>query len=316
MKKPQIPENEKERLATLRAMRILDSSPEERYDRITSMAQRLFDVRIALVSLVDENRQWFKSKQGLDASETPRDISFCGHAILKDETFIVSDTFKDERFADNPLVTQQPKIRFYAGVPLSAPNHLVMGTLCLIDDQPRELTPIELDFLKDLAKLAEMELAKEGSTLVDEISGKADTRFFLTMVKYLLKYSKGMKFPSTMVMIDLPKTDQHEEIEGYSFRHTLLLEISRTLAKSVRHSDVVGRFARDSFYILLPKCSIQDSALPMQRVDRHMEALRKKFNLPKQFLFDVKTLEWSAKDESYITEVISKAESFIRESGL
>ena len=115
MKAPETPADEAKRLATLRALGVLDTAAEERFDRLTRMAKRLFRVPIALVSLVDENRQWFKSCMGLATNETSRDISFCGHAILGDDIFIIPDTLADARFADNPLVVGEPYIRFYAG---------------------------------------------------------------------------------------------------------------------------------------------------------------------------------------------------------
>ncbi|MFM5486675.1 GAF domain-containing protein, partial [Aeromonas veronii] len=118
MQSPVVPDNERLRLDALRRLAILDSPAEERFDRITRMARNMFDVPIALVSLVDENRQWFKSCCGLPVLETPRDISFCGHAILGEELFVVEDAAQDPRFSDNPLVTGEPHIRFYAGHPL------------------------------------------------------------------------------------------------------------------------------------------------------------------------------------------------------
>jgi GAF domain-containing protein len=155
---PAIPFDEAKRLATLRGLNILDTPPEERFDRLTRLAMNLFDIPIALVSLVDSNRQWFKSCQGLDVSETPRNISFCGHAILDDQTLIISDALLDPRFSDNPLVTGAPKIRFYAGEPLRAHDGSRMGTLCIIDRRPHQLSPIERGSLRDLAILVENEL--------------------------------------------------------------------------------------------------------------------------------------------------------------
>ena len=122
MQKPGKPADEAQRLEALRALSILDTLPEERFDRLTRLAKRLFGVPIALVSLVDDHRQWFKSRQGLEVSETPRDISFCGHAVLGDDIFLVTDASKDERFFDNPLVTDDPHIRFYDGCPLGRPR--------------------------------------------------------------------------------------------------------------------------------------------------------------------------------------------------
>lgn len=159
MKSPPLPPNEAARLASLRALNILDTAAEARFDRITRLTQTLFDVPIVLVSLVDEKRQWFKSRQGLDATETPRDISFCGHAILSSETFIVEDAAKDPRFSDNPLVQGDPKLRFYAGSPLAAPDGQRVGTLCLIDRKPRCLSPQQLQMLRDLSAIVEDELA-------------------------------------------------------------------------------------------------------------------------------------------------------------
>ena len=158
MLKPVRPPDETKRLAALDALKILDTAPEERFDRITRVAAHLFDVPIALVSLVDKNRQWFKACYGLDASETSRDISFCGHAILSDKTLVIPDAWQDERFFDNPLVTDAPHIRFYAGQPLILPGGSKIGTLCLIDRQPRQWNNEDSKLLQDLAATVENEL--------------------------------------------------------------------------------------------------------------------------------------------------------------
>ncbi len=158
MREPIKPHDEGERIAELHALCLLDSEHEERFDRITRTAQRLFGVATVLVSLVDAERQWFKSAQGLGASETPRSISFCGHAILHDDAFIVEDTAADPRFSDNPLVTGAPYIRFYAGMPLHGPHGYRIGTLCLIDPAPRTFDAADVAALADLGMLAEAEL--------------------------------------------------------------------------------------------------------------------------------------------------------------
>jgi diguanylate cyclase (GGDEF)-like protein/PAS domain S-box-containing protein len=155
---PEPPRSESQRLATLRALEILDSEPEAAFDRITSLAATLFRVPTVLISLIDAHRQWFKSSHGLDAKETARDISFCGHAILQAEPMVVPDARSDKRFSDNPLVLDDPKIRFYAGAPLTTPNGHTIGTLCLIDQEPRDLTALERQVLSDLAALVVSEI--------------------------------------------------------------------------------------------------------------------------------------------------------------
>lgn len=153
------PDNEAARLAALYELLILDTPPEERFDKIARFAADEFDMPIVLVTLVDAGRQWFKARVGIQVCETGRDVSFCSHAILRNEIMVVEDALHDARFADNPLVTDAPHLRFYAGAPLVLPSGLVLGTLCLIDRRPRTLDAMELAILGTLRDLAVMELA-------------------------------------------------------------------------------------------------------------------------------------------------------------
>lgn len=159
MKPPALPAQEEYRLSTLHALGLLDTPPDERFDAITRTAATLFGTPISLVSLVDAKRQWFKSRVGLNAAETPRDISFCGHAILGSGVFVVEDVLQDTRFHNNPLVTGEPFVRFYAGKPLAAPDGQRIGTLCVIDRISRTFTAEQRDLLDQLAKWAEAEIS-------------------------------------------------------------------------------------------------------------------------------------------------------------
>ncbi|GKT14161.1 GAF domain-containing protein [Acidovorax sp. SUPP2522] len=153
------PENEAQRLRALQALMLLDTPPEERFDRFVRFAAEQLDAPIALMSLIDGQRQWFKSRVGLDVPQTSRDMSFCAHAILQPDLFVVEDANLDARFADNPLVTQAPHIRFYAGAPLCAPTGERLGTLCIIDTKPRSLTATERAVLRALGTLANETIA-------------------------------------------------------------------------------------------------------------------------------------------------------------
>jgi GAF domain-containing protein len=161
------PENEKRRLQVLWQYEVLDTIPEALFDDLTELAANICEAPIALISLVDEKRQWFKSKIGTSLNETSRDVSFCSHAIQQADLFIIPDAACDGRFANNPLVTSDPKIRFYAGAPLITPDGYALGTLCVIDKVPRELRPEQKQALRILARhvVSQLELRRRSREL-------------------------------------------------------------------------------------------------------------------------------------------------------
>jgi PAS domain S-box-containing protein len=178
MQTPEIPANESDRLVALDRYKILDTLPEQVYDDLTQLAADICETPIALISLVDKDRQWFKSRVGVDATETPRDISFCGHAVAESAILNVPDASLDPRFADNPLVAQDPNIRFYAGVPLITDDNFALGTLCVIDRQPRDLTEKQIRQLEALSRLVisqfELRLKEDSSRLLASVVESSD----------------------------------------------------------------------------------------------------------------------------------------------
>jgi diguanylate cyclase (GGDEF)-like protein len=249
MQKPAKPENEATRIETLRALNILDSSPEERFDRLTRLAKRLFNVPIALVSLVDENRQWFKSCQGLAASETPRDISFCGHAILGDDVFLIPDAAQDNRFFDNPLVTEEPHIRFYAGCPLVVGDGNKLGTLCLIDREPRRLDEEDLALLRDLARMAEQELAALQLATLDELTMISNRRGFEALAQHAISMCIRKDESASLMYFDLDHFKPINDRFGHAEGDRALRDFARLLQQTFRESDVIGRIGGDEFAV-------------------------------------------------------------------
>lgn len=251
MKEPLIPLDETVRLKSLHSLRILDSVPEERFDRITRMAQRIFEVEICLVSLVASDRQWFKSKQGLDACETSRSISFCGHAILEDKAFVIEDTLDDARFADNPLVTDDPRIRFYAGYPVHSPAGQRVGTLCLIDPKARSFSRSDEQTLKDFAALVDDELAASSKIHVDELTGIANRRGFTTVAEHLLPLCARHDLNVDVMFFDLDGFKQLNDQHGHEAGDQALRLFAKTLLKSFRSADVVARLGGDEFVVMM-----------------------------------------------------------------
>jgi two-component system, NtrC family, sensor kinase len=167
-----IPEDEKQRLADLRRYAVLDTGPEEVFDLLTGLAAHICGTPIALISLVDSSRQWFKSKIGVTLNETARDIAFCAHAVAQHGLFVVKDALADKRFSHNPLVTSHPKIRFYAGAPLMTPDDHAIGTLCVIDRVPRDLTEDQAEALQLLGRqvIVQLEQRRRLAELQEKLS--------------------------------------------------------------------------------------------------------------------------------------------------
>jgi diguanylate cyclase (GGDEF)-like protein len=268
-------------MATLRATGVLFTPAEERFDRITRLACQLLGTPIALVSLVADQCQWFKSAQGLDASETPREISFCGHAILGDETFVVEDANLDRRFSDNPLVTGPPHIRFYAGQPLNVDGSRV-GTLCVIDQNPRRFTPEQLQVLRDLGGLVETELHRgylneAHLTLLrerDELQRKAAiddlTRLWNRAAAMellgaeLSRVARGT--PVCVAMIDADHFKRINDTYGHQTGDAVLVEMATRIRQSVRDFDIVGRYGGEEFIVVLSNCNLENAQTICDRI--------------------------------------------------
>lgn len=281
MERPRIPLDEAQRLAALHATRLLGSAPEETFDRITRTAARLLGVPIALVSLIDKDRQWFKSRTGLDACETPREISFCGHAILSDEPLVVPDAAQDARFVDNPLVTGDIHLRFYAGVQLYSVDRKKIGTLCVIDSRPRQLGPGELDALRDLARMVEQlvyhrQLAMAAQSLSerlqdcapapggspasgelawlvahDLLTGLPNRQAMLRAIQGSIAGWRADGTPALVACINVDRFKRFNETLGHRAGDEILVGLATSLQALLREGDMLARAGSDEFLLLL-----------------------------------------------------------------
>lgn len=309
MIKPVVPENEAERLHALLTLQILDTSHEERFDRVTRMAKRMFGVSISLVSLIDENRQWFKSAQGLDVSETPRDISFCGHTINQEGLFIIPNAAEDERFADNPLVTGAPHIRFYAGCPLKIREGLNIGTLCLIDQAPREMDEEDQQLLKDLGAIIEEEIKSIQLATLDELTLISNRRGFLTLVDHSLKVCRRNQLSMSFLFFDLNKFKAINDDYGHHEGDFVLTKFAQLMLDTFRDSDVIGRLGGDEFVAMLTDLDQVKSDEILARFAAAVEEVNKTNNKPYiiEYSVGLKHFDYDAKKS--VEEMIQEADA-------
>ncbi len=309
MQTPKIPENEAERLHALRTLQILDTSHEERFDRVTRMAKRMFGVPISLVSLVDEERQWFKSAQGLDATETPREISFCGHAINEDGLFIIPNAVKDERFFDNPLVTDAPNIRFYAGYPLKLRQGINIGTLCLIDSKPREMDEEDRQLLEDLGAMIEQEIKSVQLATLDELTLISNRRGFLTLADHSLKVCQRKEMNYTVILLDLNKFKPINDEHGHHEGDFALKTFAQTMQREFREVDVIGRLGGDEFVVFLTDTEDEQVQLVLERFAEAVAATNKKMNKPYNIEFSAGVAHFNHDSELSLEQMLEKADA-------
>ena len=277
---PKKPKNEHVRLEALRSLNILDTCEQEHFDRVTRTAKRLFNVSISLISLIDDDRQWFKSCAGIDVKETPRDISFCGHAILDDKPFIIEDASKDLRFADNPLVTGSPNIRFYAGYPLKGVNGYKLGTLCIIDSIPKTLSDEDILAFKDLAGIVEDELAALQLATFDELTNISNRRGFVELAKYAITLGVRQQTETYLAYFDLNNFKEINDNFGHDAGDKVLICFATQLKKTFRKSDIYARLGGDEFVVLLTNTNKKLALDAISRLTKNLHKINIQENLP------------------------------------
>jgi diguanylate cyclase (GGDEF)-like protein len=283
MQKPAPHPQENRRQKALESLNILDTPLEERFERVTRAARQLLKMPIAALSLVDHARQWFKSVQGLDLCETAREDSFCAHAILGEDAFVVPDATKDERFADNPMVRDEPWVRFYAGHPIKSPNGYAVGTLCVADRKPRRFGAKERTILQSLAKTAEAELrarlpSEVQRQLIAELKKKRNgptidtlTRLWgrdaiLEILEREFKQARRKGTGIGTFIVDVDRRGEIDDALGYEASDAVIRGTARRLLRTLRPQDAVGRFGGAEFLGVVATSDRAELAALAQRI--------------------------------------------------
>lgn len=307
MKSAPIPANEEKRLAALYEYGILDTLHEQAYEDIIFLAAQICGVPMATMSLIDRDRQWFKAKVGMNANETSREIAFCAHAILRPEDLmIVKDATKDERFSDNPMVTENPHIRFYAGAPLVTSEGDALGTLCVIDQKPRELSMEQLAALTALSRqvMAQLELRKALDSLTRHVEERAEYERRLEAYQLKLEsmnealsqesrtdrltglnnrgsfdeflfeeFERALRRnrPLSLLMMDIDHFKKLNDTFGHAHGDEVLRQVSKILGDNVRPADFAARYGGEEFVVVLPNTSEEGAMILAERIRKAIQ---------------------------------------------
>jgi len=276
MTSPPIPDNEQKRQEAVRALALLDTPQEERFDRYTRFAQRLFDVPISYIGLIDADRQWFKSIQGFDLDESPREMSFCAHTIVGHETLMVPDTHLDERFKNSPIVVNPPHIRFYAGMPLATEDGYNVGTFCIADTRARVLNEEDLALFHDLGAMLETEFQTQTMATTDELTGLSNRRGFRAIAEQAVAMCLRLKRPATLMFFDLDGFKQVNDDFGHAAGDQVLYDIGKLMIREFRNSDVIARLGGDEFCVLLTGTNTENIDRPLLNLELALESENEK----------------------------------------
>lgn len=274
-----VPANEVQRLKSLLSYDVLDTPPEVDFDALTRVASHSLNTPAAVVGLLDADRLWFKSRIGLEVPQLDRDIAFCAHAVMRPgEVLVIEDLTQDDRFKDNPLVTNAPYLRFYAGAPLVDPNGLALGTLAVVDTKPRELSGKHTDLLKDLSVLAMTTLENRRRALMltrlaltDHLTGLGNRAQFDRELGSEMAHAKRTGEPFSLLYMDLDGFKAINDRYGHVAGDELLCEIGRRLKEQARAEDILSRMGGDEFSLIMRGAG-QDSARTLAQ--RITEAVR------------------------------------------
>jgi diguanylate cyclase (GGDEF)-like protein len=261
-----VSDDEEARLAELYRRDILDTEPERDFDRITELVSAIFDVPISTVTLVDRDRQWFKSAKGIAILETPRCDSFCAHAVGFDEPLVVRDAELDGRFCDNPYVKADPRIKFYMGVPLKTAKGFNIGALCAMDTQSRRASAKEVEILQNLAEIVVAQLELRAVASIDGLTGAMRRAPFLSQVRRDLARARRAGTPSSCLMLDFDHFKAINDTHGHATGDRVLKTVAAAAQHVLRAGDYMGRLGGEEFAVFLADTTVEQALQVAERL--------------------------------------------------
>ena len=299
---------EEARLFALYALGILDTESEERFDRLTRIACKLFDIPVSLISLMDKDRQWFKSNHGIDVRSTPRKESFCTYIVEDGEPLVVHDAQKDSRFKNTMLVNDAPYIRFYAGYPVKVPNGEIIGSICIIDTKPRDFSEEEMQLLRDLAGIVEDEFRIMNMATTDSLTALSNRRLFSLITEETLKKSRKRKKVFCVAIIDLNDFKPINDVFGHAEGNQALLTFSEVLENVSPENSIVARLGGDEFGVLLPYATIKHANEFINQLSEMLMKHNLKQNIPYHLTFSAGVVEYDEKHHHDYADIMRDAD--------
>ena len=304
------PHNEAARLDVLNSLNLIDAAPEERFDRVTRLAKRLFNVPVAKVTLVSSDAVFTMSCAGAEAgTRVPREISFCSHAILSDDILVVPDALLDPRFCDSPFVTDEPHIRFYAGCPLTVPNGCKLGTLCLVDTVPRTLSEEDIKLLRDLAAMVEHEMAAVQMATMDELTRLLNRRGFEVLGQQAIHVCIRLNTPASLLFFDLNRFKAINDTYGHAEGDRALKTFAETLGMVFRNSDLIGRLGGDEFVAMLINSGEAETIAAVERLRGVVAARNAADQRGYDICFSVGQIDFDARRHQTVAALLAEGDA-------
>lgn len=308
MKKYQKSHEETFRLQSLHSLKILDAQPDDRYDRITRLATRLFDVPIAMVSLFENDQQWLRSQHGFDAFGDSPEISFFEYAMAQDNLLVIEDARNDEKLVDNTRITSEPNFSFFAGYPLKSPSGIRLGTFCIIDGPARRFSGQDAEALQEMGQMVEAELRTLTQTTTDELTLISNRRGFTAIASHVLKICRRLKRTATLLMFDLDGFKSINDQFGHQAGDQALVEFAKLLLKNFRDADVIARLGGDEFCILCTDLELVNVPIALDRLQRKIDEFNSQPDNKGQLRFSVGTVELDSDRHASIDDLIHDAD--------